>query len=389
MEVKQVYTILNTITEEMLGDSIIVNEDLSNVVDVGKAFENLENGLDNYIRRLPDLVGRMVFVNRVYSGRGINVLRDGWEYGSILEKIRCKLPEAEENATWELNDRESYDPNLFYAPEVSTKFFNSKVTFEIPISTTERQVKESFQNATQLNAFYSMIQTAVENSMTIKLDSLIMRTVNAAIGETIHADYPSGSGYSNGSGVRAINLLYKYNNEVAAAGETLTVDEARFSPEFKRYAALQFGLYADRLGVMSSLFNVEGTEKFTPKDKLHVLMLSEFKRSLDVYLQSDTFHDEFTKLPESESVTYWQGSGTDYDFDSTSAINIKTPSGDTVSVSGILGVMFDHDALGVANLNRRTTTNYNPKAEFFNQWFKADAGYFLDLSENCVVFFIA
>lgn len=390
MEVKQVYEILNTITQEMLGDSIIVNEDLSNVVDIGKAFENLENGLDNYVRRIPDLVGRMVFVNRVYAGRGINVLRDGWEYGSILEKLRCKLPEAEENSTWALNDRESYDPNLFYAPEISAKFFNSKLTFEIPISTTERQVKESFQNATQLNAFYSMIQTAVENSMTIKLDSLIMRTINAAIGETMHSDFPSDTGYDQGSGARAINLLYKYNNEVLPSSATpLTAAEAMLSPDFIRYASLQIALYADRLGVMNTLFNIEGTEKFTPKDKLHILMLSEFRRAADVYLQSDTFHDELTRLPEAEAVTFWQGSGTDYAFDSTSAINVKTPSGDTVSVTGVLGVMFDHDALGVANLNRRTTTNYNPKAEFFNSWFKADAGYFLDLAEQIVVFFVA
>jgi len=390
MEVKQVYEILNTITTEMLGDSIVVEEDLSNVVDVGRAFENLENGLDNYVKRIPDLVGRMVFVNRIYKGRAYNVLRDGWEYGSIMEKIRCKLPEAEENATWELNSHESYDPNLFYAPEIAAKFFNSKVTFEIPISTTERQVKESFQNATQLNAFYSMIQTAVENSMTIKLDSLIMRTVNAAIGETFHADFPSGTGYNAGSGARAINLLYKYNNEVLPSGANpLTVAEAMVSPDFIRYASLQIGLYADRLGVMSTLFNIEGTEKFTPKDKMHLLMLSEFRRAADVYLQSDTFHDELTRLPEAEPVTYWQGSGTDYAFSSTSAIKVKTPSGDSVNVTGVLGVMFDHDALGVANLNRRTTTNYNPKAEFFNSWFKADAGYFLDLAENIVVFYVA
>lgn len=397
MQVNQVYEILNTITEEMLGDSIVVNEDLSNVVEIGRAFENLENGLDNYVRKLQDHIGRVIFVNRVYGGRAPQVLfRDGWEYGSILEKIRCKLPEATENESWLLEDGASYDPNVFTAPDVSVKFFNKRVTFEIPISITERQVKSSFSSATQLNAFYSMIQTAIENSMTVKLDSLIMRTINAGIGETLAAEFPNAD-YGDGSGIRAVNLLYKYNTEVLgydpddqqSTVTPLTAAEAMRSPDFIRYAALQISLYADRLRVMSTLFNVEGTEKFTPRDLLKIVMLSEFKRAADVYLYSDTFHEELARLPEADPVTYWQGSGVDYDFDSTSAINIKTPSGDTVQAGGILCAMFDREAAGVANLDRRVTSNYNPKAEFWNEWHKADAGYILDMSENFVVFFVA
>ena len=390
MIVEQVYEILNTITEEMLGDSIVVQEDLSNVVEIGKAFENLENGLDNYVRKLQDHIGKVIFVNRVYGGRAPSILRDGWEYGSILEKIRCKLPEATENESWMLEDGASYDPNIFTAPDVAVKFFNKRVTFEIPISITEKQVKSSFSNATQLNAFYSMIQTAIENSMTIKLDSLIMRTINAGIGETFHADFPSDTGYDAGTGTRAINLLYIYNNEVLPSGsDPITAEAALKDADFIRFASLQIALYADRLGVMSTLFNVDGTEKFTPRDMLKIVMLSEFKRAADVYLQSDTFHDEFTRLPEADPVTYWQGSGADYGFDSTSKIDIKTPSGAEVEASGILCAMFDRDAAGVANLDRRVTSNYNPKAEFWNEWHKADAGYFLDMSENFVVFYVA
>ena len=390
MKVTQVYNILNTITQEMLGDSIVVNEDLSNVVDVGKAFSNLDNGLDNYVRRLQDHIGRVVFVDRVYGGRAPRVLMDGWEYGSILEKVRAKLPDATENESWDLEDGASYDPNIFTAPDVAAKFFNKRVTFEIPISITERQVKSSFSNATQLNAFYSMIQTAIENSMTIKLDSLIMRTINAAIAETIYDEFPSGSGsYDDTSGVRAVNLLYLYNQTLPQDADPLAAADAIHDPDFIRFATYQMSLYSDRLGVMSTLFNVGGTEKFTPKDRQHFIMLSEFKRAADVYLQSDTFNDEFTRLPEAESVTYWQGSGTDYAFSSTSKIDVVTPSNHSVTISGILGVIFDRDCLGVSNLDRRVTTNYNPKAEFWNEWHKADAGYFLDMDENCVVFFVA
>ena len=389
MLVTQVYGILNTITSEMLGDSVVVNEDLSNVVDVGKAFENLENGFDNYVRKLNDHIGRMVFVDRVYSGRAPSVMMSGWEFGSIMEKVRAAIPEASENESWELEDGASYDPNIFYKPSVSVKFFNKRVTFEIPVSITEKQVKSSFSNATQLNAFYSMIQTAIANSMTVKLDSLIMRTINTAIAETLYDAFPGGV-YSGGSGIRAVNLLYLYNQKVGA-GNAITAADAYTNADFLRFASYTIKNYIGYMHDMSTLFNIGGTEKFTTDARMKVVMLNQFKNGAEVYLYDglNQFKDEGIRFPQVDGVSYWQGSGTDLALNSVSAINVVTPSGHTVSTSGILACIFDRDTLGVSNVDRRVTTNYNPKAEFWNQYHKYDAGYFLDLDENFVVFFIA
>lgn len=383
MEVKQVYELVNTITSEVLGEAGVVQEDLSNLVDIGEALQNAA-GLDNYVRKLNDHIGRVVFVNRSYSGRAPSVLMDGWEYGSILEKIRARMPQATENESWELQDGASYDPNIFYKPDVSAKFYNSKVTFEIPLSLTEMQVKSSFSNASQMNGFLSMIQTALQNAMTVKLDGLVMRTINAAIAETMYSQFPGGD-YS-GTGTRAVNLLKLYNDRYSTS---LTASQAVTEPAFLRFAALQMSLWSDRLEVLSTLFNAGATEKFTPKSRQKIVLLSEFKRGADVFLQSDTFHNEFTRFPASESVTYWQGSGTGYSFSDTSKIDVVTPTGHAVQVPGVLGCIFDRDALGVSNFNRRVTTNYNPKAEFWNEWHKMDAGYFLDQDENMVVFYMA
>lgn len=384
MEVAQVYALVNSSTTEILGESAILAEDLSNVVDIGTEIFNA-NAVDNYVRSLVNHIGKVIFVNRVYSGSVPSVLMDGWEYGSVLEKITAELPEATENESWELQDQTSYDPNIFYQPTVSAKFFNKKVTFEIPMSFTEKQVKESFSSASQLNAFLSMLYNAVEKSLTVKIDSLIMRTINNMIGETLVDEYGDTS-YSTDSGVKAVNLLYLYNEKFT---QELTAEAAITDPDFIRFAAYEMGVYMTRLSRISSLFNIGGKDRFTPADMLHVVMLADFKKAANVYLQSDVFHDNFTELPNAEVVPYWQGSGLDYGFESVSAINIKTASGEDVEVSGILGVMFDRDALGVTNLDRRVTTNYNPKAEFYSNWYKFDAGYFNDTNENFVVFFVA
>ena len=275
---------------------------------------------------------------------------------------------------------------------MSAKFFNSKVTFEVPVSITERQVKESFSSAAQLNGFLSMIYSAVEKSMTIKTDALIMRTINNMIGETLFADAAkfttSGKtlNYGSASTVRCVNLLYLYNQ---AKGTQLTADKCLTDGDFIRFASYQMGLYADRLQSISTLFNVGGKERFTPKDALHTVLLSDFAKGAQAYLYADTYNKEQVLLPNAETVASWQGSGQDYGFAHTSAINIKTSGNHEINIGGVLGVMFDRDALGVCNLDKRVTTNYNAKAEFFNNYYKFDAGYFNDTNENFVVFFVA
>lgn len=384
MEVKQIYDIMNTVTDEVLGTENLVKEDLSNIVDIGTEIFNA-SAVDNYVKSLVNHIGKVVFVNRPYAGSAPSVLMDGWEFGSVLQKINAELPEAQENESWDLVDNASYDPNVFKKPQVSTKFFNKKVTFEIQMSFTEMQVKESFSSVEQLNGFMSMLYTAIDKSMTVKLDSLIMRTINNMIGETVYAEYGAAN-INSKSTTKAVNLLYLYNQQYS---KSLTAAAALTDPDFIRYAAYVIGMTANRMSKISKIFNVGGKDRFTPADYLHVVMLTDFKKAADVFLQSGTFNDEFTRLPKAEEVPYWQGSGTGYAFADTSKVYIKTASGHDETITGVLGVMFDRDAVGVTNMNRRVTANYNPKAEFFNNWFKYDAGYFNDLNENFVVFFVA
>lgn len=384
MKVEQIYSLMNDVTHEILGEEAILQEDLENVVDIGTQILNASS-VDNYVKSLLNHIGRVIFVNRPYSGNIPSVLRDSWEFGSILEKISVELPEATENESWELEDNASYDPNLFYKPTVTATLFNKRVTMEVPISITEKQVKESFSNAGQLNGFISMIYNAVDKSMTVKIDGLVMRVINSMIGETIKADF-GGASLSSKSGIKAVNLLYLYNQKFS---KSLTASDALTDPDFIRFASYTMGLYTSRLTKLTTLFNINGKDRFTPADLLHVVMLSDFRKACAVYLQSDTFHSEMLALPNAEEVPYWQGSGTDYAFSNVSKINIVTPSGDSIEASGILGVMFDRDALGVCCEDRRVTTNYNPKAEFTNSWFKFDCGLFCDKSEQFVVFFVA
>ena len=380
MKVEQVWEATNAGVKQAIGDTIVLEKDLSNIVDVGKEVIGAD-ALDNYVKGLQNHIGKVITVQRVYNGEVPSVLMDSWEFGSILEKIKIGLPEASQNDSWALEDGKSYDPNIFNAPDVSAKFFNSKTTFEIDMSFTEMQVKESFSSAEQLAGFISGIETAIQNALTMRFDSLVKDTINSLTADTLHQ-----AKQGDGNNPKAVNLLALYQAE---KDETLTNPaEAIQDPEFIRFATLKMRQYQARLRTASNLFNLGGETRFTPDEMLHVVMLNDFKAAAEVYLQSDTYHDEFTALPNSETVNFWQGSGTGYDFESVSKINVTSGDENQVEQSGILAVMFDREALGVTNMDRRVTTHYNPRAEFYNNFYKADASYFTDGDENFVVFYV-
>lgn len=378
MDIKQIYEFVNGATQEAIGETAVLKEDLTNIVDIGNAVFNA-NAMDKYVKALVNRIGKVIFVNRKYEGSAPSVLMDGWEYGSVLQKIsQNQLPEATENETWELQDGQSYDPHVFHQPKgVEAKFYNKYITFEIDMSFTEEQLKMSFTNAVQLNGFISMLYTNVENSMTVKLDELIRRTINNMIGATLHT----------ANTARAINIYTLF--KAAYPDTAVTAATAMNSPEFIRYASYVIKLTHDRMRTMSTVFNEGGVPRFTPKDLSHIVLLTDFKSAADIFLQSNTFHDELSALPNAETVPYWQGSGTSYAFSDVSKINVKTVGGDDVTQSGIIGVMFDRNALGVASPDRKTTSDWTANAEFFTNFYKYKASYFNDYNENFVVFYVA
>ena len=390
MDITQVATLVNSVNQEIIGGSAILKEDLSNVVDVGKAIFDATS-YDKYVNALVDHIGRVIFVDRKYSGSLASLYRDNWEYGAVMEKIYVTdLPVAIENDTWKLTNGTSYDPNVFTQPSVAAKFYNKKTTFEVDLSIADIQVRSAFDSATQLNAFISMLMNSVDTAINIRLEGLSERVINTLIANTFNDDIPDRD--VSKTGIKAVNLLKLYNDQFTSA--PLTVDACMYNAEFIRFAALIIAKYSERLKKVSTLFNCGGLVRFTPADKQHIILLSDFVAAAGSYLQSDTYHNEFTALPKAITVPYWQGSGTDYSFDSISKVHVDIvdPSDATktieVELGGVLGVIFDHDAAGITNDKRRVTSNYNAKAEFTNMFYKQDANYFVDLNENAVVFFV-
>lgn len=380
MKIKQVYEIVNDATKEVLGETAVVTEDLSDVVSIGEQIANM-NLYDKYVGALVNRIAKNIFSIRAYTGRAPSVLMDSWEFGSIVQKVHMALPEGEENESWELTDNAVYEQDTFYKPSVSVKLWNQKTTFEIPLSIADEQLKHSFLGASEMARFIEMIFQAVENSLTLKFDTLIMRTINNFIGATI---------YDNAVGTRYVKLLTEYNT---IYGTSLTNTKALYDKDFLRYCAYRIKQVGNRMATYSTLFNIGGSQKHTPRDVLRIVLHETLDDGVSTFLQSETFHKELVKLPSADVITCWQGTGTDFALANTSKIDVKVldKNGTKRSVSAqyVVGVMFDRDALGVTAINKRVKTHRNDKAEFTNYWYKEDAGYFNDYNENFVVFQVA
>lgn len=383
MQVNQIYSILNDVMLEVTGQNVaeegepaafILNEDLSNIVDMGtKIFSN--NWKDNYVKSLLDRIGREVFVDRTYEGYAPRVLRDSWEYGSIMSKTRCKIFDAKANPSWNLQKGETVNQFEFNPPDVTQKFYNSKTAWQIDCSFTDYQLRESFTNAAAMNRFISMIENRIQTSMTIYIDSLIMRTINNFMAEKIHA------------GNSVIDVLAGFN---ATQASPISAAAAVSDKEFYRYLAYRTDLDIERFRAPSANFNIddEANVTFTPREYAHFVLHSDFAAGMKVYLQADTYHDNLVTLGDFETVPFWQAQGDAYQLATTSRIDVKLASDNEVTVNRnyIIGILFDRDALGVLNDNRRVTSAYNANGEYWNNFYKVDTSYFNDLAENAIIY---
>ena len=390
MRITQLTEVLNGTTsttgiiDQTTGEAPVAKEDLSNIVDIGKTVldytgKSNEN-FDNFMKNLIDQVGKITIVNRTYVSQAPNILKDSWEYGSIMQKVRVSVPDVRDNASWDLfnfpkKDDAYPDPFELSKPGAKAKFYNSKNTYEIPITLADYQLKEAFQSASQFGAFIAAIENRIRMKQTLCNDGLIMATIDNLIGLTL-----------NGNGGKTINLLTAYNT---ATGSTLTADKALTNTEFLRFAAMTIAKYKKYVAQASSKYNAGNYLTFTPADKLKFIANTEFAKAMDAYLYADTYHNEFVELNGYNEVPFWQGSGTADEDRLTIDVSVDVNGVATeVKNTGVLAVMFDDEAAAVCNENYRTTSIYNPRGEYTNYFYKYDAMFMNDVEENCIVFTI-
>ena len=390
MQVTQIATQINEWLSEKCGDArfdedeaanYIVREDLANIVDIGTRIYNNE-WQDNFVKSMIDRIGRMVFVNRRTRGFAPDLQRNDWEFGSVMSKSRTKRFPAKQNPSWKLQAGQTVDQFQFNPPTVRNKFYNIKVAWQIDCSFAEVQVKEAFTSAGEMGRFFAMIESAIQQSLDDQMDLLTMRAINGFIAEKI----------DRGSGV--IDLLTPYNT---IKSTSYTLENMTYVNDWCTYAAYQILLAKQRIAARTSIFNANdeaGYDTATPGSFLRFVLHSDIAEALNVYLNAVTYHNDFDDIGSYDVVPMWQTAGTEWQRDATTRIDIDLPSNvDREAANykymdrlGIIGCMFDTDAIVINNNNQRVTSSYNANGEYYNNFYKVDTNIVIDLEENGIVF---
>lgn len=377
--VNQIYALINEVAKQTFGESAVKVTDTSTLVALGDKVLSSDTDTDKFAKTLVDRIGRTIFSIRRYTASGDDgLVKEPFEYGCIVQKIYVDLPEAKENKAWEIGES-SYTPTYapVIKPSIKQKLFEKMVTWEIDVTIPDFMFRTAFTSAQGVATLIDAIFTTMENYMEIALENNKNLTRATFIANKLSKGKPCGKH----------NLLKEYN---ALTGATLTVATCMRDIGFLKWASQQINLWASRMKKMSVLFNDENYKRHTPTADLVVNVLQDFDSALVSYLESDTYHNEMVKLANTYStLPYWQGTGDTYSFSDTSKIHVKLSKDITVDQSGVIAVMYDRDAMGVTITKRNGTTERNNHDEYTNYYNKATYGYFNDMSENGIVFYVA
>ena len=383
--VKQINNIVNDSVKDALGKTAGVTKlNSSDIVSLGKAIANF-NAYEGFFKSLVNRIVKTVYFVRTYEGSSRSVLRDEHEYGAFVQKVYYDLPEAVENPTWSIpNESSQYIQSSPYDIKdtigVSALIFGGKGTWSIEIVRPVEQIKSAFIDSSSMMAFIDGIYVTIENAFKLEEERLVSLAVNTSMANSIE-------------GKNARNLLKEFNTKTS---QTLSVNDALISADFLRYASMEINRTVDNMGKMSTAFNTAKYPTFTSKDNMVVEMLSQFASASDMYLQSDTFHNELVQLPKYEKVPYWQSSGKTFAFEDCSKISVVndeliTTENQTGEITQGGIICFIHDVENVACYfgSRRSWELFNPRSEVMIHGEKAEKGFAVDGHANAVVFYMA
>lgn len=393
MLVNDAKVIVNSLYEEMTGKANITEDDTTSIVDIGKNLQGIAS-VDVIYRGIADRIGKMIIRNKAYVGKFVNILRDGWEYGNILQTLRVKGIEAKTDPSYNPVDGTNYPLTTFEKMDVVQKFYNTFDNFQLEYWRPTDQLWSAFNSYDELTRFFTGVENAIQTAMNVRLQGLAKTAINNMIAQTMYRSYSDTSqAYGDSSTLKAVNLLKLYND--AHADAPLTAATCRDSEAFLRFAAKTMNNVYDRLTDINSLYNIDGEDEFTAKEDINITLLSTFANDIkyNLYNAKNQFDYSLMELPGYDVVPYWQGCGTDYSEDTIGTIKLKIKIDDStttsVDLSGIVGIMFDKDAVAINCERKKVTTFYHPdldQTKFFDKYL---GQYINAFDKQFVVFFIA
>ena len=374
MDTNQIYQLVNAVNQEAFGAQALSVKDTAGLVSLGNTILSSNTNTEAFLNTLVQRIGRTIISYRRYRSKLADMVRDDFEWGAILQKIRVHMPEAEADESYGLVDGQSVDHYKIAKPEVQQKFFVTRSPYQFHVTIQKVHLKEAFLSESSMGAFLGAVTGQVRNAMEVTLENLGRITLANMAAEVSN---PSNPGLG-----RVYSLVSMYN-QFAQPSEALTPDTAMFVPAFLAYAMQIINETIDGFQELGSYYNIDSIETFTPKEMIRVKVVSPFVRAAETVLQYRAFNEELVSIDSAyQKLAFWQNP------DAPMSISIKRASdGTEISMPNVIAMVHDRDALGMYREEEEVaTTPINAAGLYYNTYYHAKQLWFNDLSENFVVF---
>lgn len=393
MKTNQIYAMINSISNEIIGKEVLTVKDTATFVSFGRIVMDSDDYKDSCYQALVDRIGRTIVLYERLVRKNLVERMDTMQFGAALQTIETKsIANAKQNNSWiystssnVIEQQNPFDVMKSDDTDILVQYFSKRATWEVDKKIYDTQMNDAFTNEATFSAFVEMIFQDMYNAMTLAENDLQHGVISTAIASAIHA----GTKETSPIPTMARNLLKEYNTLTNA---DLTVATALINKEFLRYCAKEILLVTKKMRDPSIFYNELGATKW--HESPQVRLLTNYATASDAYLSADTYHQELVALPDYDTVNFWQARGTRDDFDTVSSVNIIVHEGDAdtkgteVSQSGVIAYVCDPRRQGYMFDRIRTKSIYNPASECTDYFHKADQGFFINRARCGVVFYI-
>ena len=391
---EQVSTVLTSIVKQATGQTVLTPTDTGSFVSVAQVA--LRADRDSVMNAISNVLGRTIFSIRPYSAKMTGLMMDTFRWGAMMRKLSIVDSDWEDDPAFKwpalfdvsqvppTGNGQAIDPWTIKKPDVvQTNFYGASVYFD-EMTIFEDQLETAFSGPEQLGSFLSLIMTNLSNRLEKSNEELRRGLVCNAIASLI----------DEANTDRVVHLLTEYNTATGQSYTSTSIYEpANFAP-FMKWVYSRVAQITDLFTEMSTMYQTiiggKNILRHTPYQDQRVYLYSPTRHDIDARVLADTFHDNYLRYADVETVNFWQNIKTPDSIDITPAYTstagvVYSPAS-PVTQSNIFGLIFDRDALGMTLLDQRVlSTPLNTKGLYRNLHVHCRQRIVMDNSEKMVV----
>lgn len=377
--------ILNTIVNNATGKTDLTPVNAATFISLANTAAKIP--IDPLLSALTTTLSKTIFSIRPYSRKFKGIFHDNVKFGNHTRKINIADSDWQKDERYDLTDGASVDMYKVKKPAILQMNYYGQNIVERQVTIFRDQLNVALSSEEEFQRFITMVMTNASDQIEQAHESCARMTVANFMAAKI-------SGYKDAT---VINLLTEYNTLTGGSLKAADVYKPDNFVPFVKWAFARIKNVSDMMTERTQMFheNVSGKEisRHTPYSKQKMYMNAQFMNEVSTMVLADVFHDDRYKLIDYERVGYWQNpknpTAIHLDTVARTGLDGTVSAGEESDVTGVIGCLFDEEALGVTTFNEWSApTPFNAKGGYTNIFWHFNDRYYNDFTENGVVFVI-